>query len=346
MSHSSRINHSQEFPSFLLRKKKGNPEFVKIIEEELDKFRFTSLPQDQAELFRFIKKYGFDSLAILSVFLNAKGSVPYSSTIYTQYLLANAIGIYIYDNLTSDIYLQYYPESYVAFHPYLDGSKILVNFHSLLKGQAGKQTFFYSRLKPRVKINGKSYIVAFTQHTIDRVYERTAIDQRNYTSLGDVFSLLAAYNPRHLELCKLNNGQLAISFWGPCGKPPFWHYWYVPYVLGKIVPGGGAPLFRLGYAPIMMHDGFAIAKTLLYPGYKSTPEYALIRKSSLSEFEKIEFQKKSTDQDAWRVVRDLDFSCIKWFHDNGITQVKQSRHELYNHLDLVPAFYRSQFALS
>lgn len=338
-------NNSEEFPCLLLRKKKGNPDFVKIIEKELDGFEFSSLPKNEAELFKLFKKIGLDSL-LLTLFLADNIPGGNSSSTYAHYLLINAIGKYIYQKVTSDIYLKYYPDNYVAFYPYRDGSKILVQFHSLLRGQMGERTFFYSKLKPRIKIGGKQYIVAFTQHMIDRVYERTAIDQKNYTSLGDIFSLLAAYNPHHLELCTLNNGQPAISFWGPCGKPPFWHSQYIPNVLGKLVPGGGDALFRLGYSPIVIHDDFAVAKTLLYPGYKSTPEYALLQGSSFSKAEKEGMQNKSMNQDAWRVIKDLDFSCVKWFHDNGITQVKQSQYELYNHLNLAPTFYREQFGLS
>ncbi|MBW4463607.1 MAG: hypothetical protein KME47_25695 [Nodosilinea sp. WJT8-NPBG4] len=342
---SIRQNNSKEFPDFLLRRKRGNPDFVKIVEKELDGFEFLSLPKHEAELFKLLKKVGLDSLLIAS-FLTGNISGLNSFNTYTHYLLMNAIGTYVYQKVTSDIHLKYYPDNYVSFYPYRDGSKILVQFDSLLRGQMRGQTFFYSKLKPRIKIEGKKYIVAFTQHMIDRVYERTAIDQKNYTSLGDIFSLLAAYNPHHLELCTLNNGQPAISFWGPCGKPPFWHSHYIPYVLGKLVPGGGDALFRLGYSPIVLHDDFAVAKTLLYPGYKSTPEYALLQSSSFSKYEKEEMQNKSTNQDALRVVKDLDFSCIKWFHDNGITQVKQSRHELFNHMDLAPTFYREQFGLA
>lgn len=342
---SIRQNNSEEFPALLLRKKNGNPDFVKIIEKELDEFKFSYLPKDEAKLFKLFKKIGLDSL-LLKLFLADNIPGRDSSSTYSHYLLMNAIGKYIYQKVTSDIYLKYYPDNYVAFYPYRDGSKILVQFHSLLRGQIGGQTFFYSKLKPRIKIEGKKYIVAFTQHMIDRVYERTAIDQKNYTSLGDIFSLLAAYNLHHLELCTLNNGQPAISFWGPCGKPPFLHSQYIPNVLGKLVPGGGDALFRLGYSPIVIHDDFAVAKTLLYPGYKSTPEYALLQSSLFSKSEQEGMQNKSMNQDAWRVIKDLDFSCIKWFHDNGITQVKQSRYELYNHLNLAPIFYREQFGLS
>lgn len=342
---SIRKSSSKEFPDLLLRKRNGNPDFVEIIEKELGEFKFSSLPNFEVALFKLFKRVGLDKF-LLASFLSAKIPGFESFDTYTHYLLINSIGTYLYQKVASDIYLKYYPDNYVAFYPYRDGSKILVQFHSLLRGQIGGQAFFYSKLKPSIKIAGKKYTVAFTQHMIDRVYERTAIDQKNYTSLGDIFSLLAAYNPHHLELCTLNNGQPAISFWGSCGKPPFWHSQYIPNVLGEFIPGDGDALFRLGYSPIVLHDDFAIAKTLLYPGYKSTPEYALLQSSSLSQSEKEEMQKKSMDQDGLSVVKDLDFSCIKWFHDNGITQVKQSKHDLYNHLDLAPIFYREQFGLA
>jgi hypothetical protein len=103
---SIRQNNSEEFPTLLLRKRNRNPDFVKIIEKELDEFKFSYLPKDEAKLFKLFKKIGLDSL-LLTLFLADNIPGRDSSSTYSHYLLMNAIGKYIYQKVTSDIYLKY-----------------------------------------------------------------------------------------------------------------------------------------------------------------------------------------------------------------------------------------------
>ena len=91
--------------------------------------------------------------------------------------------------------------------------------------------------------------------------------------------------------------------------------------------------FRVGYCPILIEGNFAIAKTLLYPGYKKTPEYGCLMSSSLAESQKAEMLVKATKQDVASLRETNDFSCVQWFHNNGVPQVIQTREEIFAHVE-------------
>ena len=84
----------------------------------------------------------------------------------------------------------------------------------------------------------------------------------------------------------------------------------------------GKCYYRIGYCPAIIEGEFIKAKTLLYPGFASTPEYAAILRSSLSRRDKQEMIKKATRLDADCLMQD-GLGLIKWFHDNGVPQVVQ-----------------------
>lgn len=88
--------------------------------------------------------------------------------------------------------------------------------------------------------------------------------------------------------------------------------------------------YRLGYCPVVVENEFAIAKTLLFPGYTGTPEFKLINESDLPRRQKERFLELSTSNDASNVVYDGDSDLIKWFHKNGVPQVIQTRRKIFD----------------
>jgi hypothetical protein len=85
------------------------------------------------------------------------------------------------------------------------------------------------------------------------------------------------------------------------------------------------------YCPVVFEDGFAKAKTFLYPGYTSTPEYGLLLRSKLSRAEREVLIESSTSLNADEVVLNENPETIKWFHDNGIPQVVQMKQTVFLH---------------
>jgi hypothetical protein len=93
-------------------------------------------------------------------------------------------------------------------------------------------------------------------------------------------------------------------------------------------PSNGPCYYRVGYCPVVFENGFAKAKTFLYPGFKGTPEYGLVRKSRLSPAEKDLLIPNSTSQDTTEGLK-LYLKATKWFHDNGVPQVVQIKQDVF-----------------
>lgn len=124
----------------------------------------------------------------------------------------------------------------------------------------------------------------------------------------------------------LHPDQECILLYASCG-PSYadQHVIYVDQVLGqeKVDPDREPPEYRLGYCPLAFHGPYAVAKTLLPPGYKSTPEYRQLLRCVPPRGIKAELMAIARSH-----VPDLDRSeewlpLIKWFHDNGVPQVRQ-----------------------
>ncbi|HVX12725.1 MAG TPA: hypothetical protein VHC22_16205 [Pirellulales bacterium] len=130
----------------------------------------------------------------------------------------------------------------------------------------------------------------------------------------------------------MHDGKPAFVLYNKCGEPPFVSYLvYVAKVLGKenVDPTKGECYYRVGYCPAVLDGDFATAKTLLFPGYSSTPEYGLIRQSRLSREQKNSLMETTRMLDANEVMLEDNYQTVKWFHDNGLPQVVQMTRPVF-----------------
>jgi hypothetical protein len=101
---------------------------------------------------------------------------------------------------------------------------------------------------------------------------------------------------------------------------------YVDGILGQKHDEFGAKAFeyRLGYCPIEFDGPFAVAKTFLLPGYRGTPEYGLLHRKTSNTSERAKLL--SLVEDHTRDYRQAEqwMPLVKWFHENGIPQVRGS----------------------
>ena len=84
-----------------------------------------------------------------------------------------------------------------------------------------------------------------------------------------------------------------------------------------------------GYCPAVVEGDFIKAKTLLFPGYASTPEYGAILRAPLSADRRDDMISSSRNLDAQQICESGEFSLIKWFHEHGVQQVIQTKRELF-----------------
>ena len=208
---------------------------------------------------------------------------------------------------------------------------IVLRFSSLLEEHTSWGNAFYSRLMPKIEVGGKRLTVAFSDHAIRQLCARRTPRYLTYAANGDVHAYLAkcVYH----EVVTLSNGAPAIKLWDLCDIEGFRVYDdYVLQVLGESnrVPYGGACHYVLGYCPFVQENGFARAKSFLYPGFRGTPERAILENGLGKAGEYVRWLEDAEDKDAeplFETPRAVEVT--KWLHTHGSPQVVQMKHAVF-----------------
>ena len=160
---------------------------------------------------------------------------------------------------------------------------------------------------------------------VERISERTAGDRLTFSGSSQVFHLLnsCVYFEDASDLL----GHPGFTFYIPA-EPGFSGYQFVEKILGQL-DLALTYYFRIGYCPVFVEGPVAVAKTLLLPGMRGTPECATLARLCLPRHEK-ERMKSGVDGLTWRrLVECNDFSLLRWFHDHGVPQVVALDHEVF-----------------
>ncbi|MHB0958244.1 MAG: hypothetical protein ACYC0X_12260 [Pirellulaceae bacterium] len=329
--HEWRRRYESQYPEFRFDTTQGNTEFVKLVKSAVATIHFDDasvFPEWQQELYRILKRGGNSALRDRLLVLEleaAEAARPLSGILGHHFMVT--LGQELLNRIAEGDRERYLPLNDFLVVP--GGQHILVLIRSLLTAKGPGGTVYYSRRKPMLDIDGSRKIVAFSKHAIERTCERIKPHWKNsYAALGDVFAFFDQC--MYFERQDLNDGQLGFTFYDGCEKQ-FVQYAYVTQVLGKenLDSKAGKPYYRLGYCPAVIEGDFIKAKTFLFPGYASTPEYDRLRRSSLPWCEKEPLLAQATSWDAWKLYDSQDFSLIRWFHDNGVPQVVQIRREVF-----------------
>jgi hypothetical protein len=320
--------YAEKYPDFRFDTANGDPEFVEVVKKAVAQINFDDesvFPPGEAEIYRRMKREGANrGLSILEqVMAKAKEEGTQPADAYFCFSLGQAV----FDLIGEAELLKYIPFNDVRF--FQAGHHIFVSFDSLLRTKGSGGTVYYSRKKPTIEIDGEKKLVAFSKHAIDRMCDRIQTLWKMYTGLGEVFGFLSQCV--YFERCDLDGAQLAFTFYGLCNEPICAEYLYVKEVLGEgnVDPSKGKCYYRVGYCPAVVEGDFIKAKTLLFPGFATTPEYRAILRSSFSREKKQAMIEKTRHLDADALFVSQDFSLIKCFHDHGIPQVVQLRQPVF-----------------
>lgn len=205
---------------------------------------------------------------------------------------------------------------------------------------------YYSQRMPRMRFGSdpQERLVAFSQHALERICERTVYNWKDFGGHGDAFAFLD--NCIFFEDCTAARAEPSFIIYNSC-IPHFSTWDYVENVLGSaemitgdaygdIAEAATRPFYyRVGYCPVTFHGDIALATTLLFPGMnrqKGTPEGRLIDSSGLplAEISRMKDQVE-TQLSMKSLVDNGDFSLIKWFHDNGVPQVVRIDSEVFKY---------------
>jgi hypothetical protein len=200
---------------------------------------------------------------------------------------------------------------------------LLLRFSSLLEEPGQWGTVYYSRLMPKVDVGGKLVTVAFSKHAIEQLCARRTPRYLNYGANGNAHAYLAkcVYH----EIISLTNGSQVIRLWDCCDHESY--DVYRRYVLGVFgeenrKPYAGRLHYVLGYCPFVLENSFAKAKSFLYPGFRGTPERAILESGGELGSRYAKWLDDSEDEAAepfFETERAIEVA--KWLHENGIPQV-------------------------
>ena len=241
-----------------------------------------------------------------------------------MYSFVFGLGEHVFQSIPRDVLLRHVPFTDVMINPV--ENEIHCVFRSLESQSHRSGTIYFSRHRPQIEIDGERYTVGFSQHAIRRACERIVFDWTSYGGSGDVFC--------HFDLCDyyepltLHRGQPAFSSWDGC-HPNFVWGTIAEEIAGANVSERGW-YHRIGYFPAVFCDGFFKAKTLLFPGYRSTPEYGAIQDARVDRNERAQMLNLARSLSMKNIQEsESGENLVKWFHDQGHPQVKKFARRLF-----------------
>lgn len=320
------------YPEVVIDPDNGTPEFVALVADAVSKLKLSDgkvfSPGEQT-FYRACRKKGFDLyLNVVKQNLDKMEGLSESekqSIFYTYYC---GYGERLVNRISRESKLKYLPFNDVKVS--FVGAQISIKFDSLVSEKSPGGSIYFSRKRPQIIFSGTEYTVGFSRHAIERICERQNPRYMTYGGLGDAFIFFGGcryYKPVYLE-----GGQAAFVLFNRCDTPGFIQAEYLNRVLGKenLQKGQGNCYYIVGYCPVVFDKGFAKAKTFLIPGYSGTPEYSLLLKSKFPQSERERLLKMTQDATEDDVFMGENLELIKWFHDNGVPQVMQMSHKVFD----------------
>ena len=321
------------YPEFFLMKGDASQQWTKCVVRIVSTIDFgdpAQFEEAQRRAFRMLKELGLDVIE-RAVRKAEEQEGPELSVGFRRFIWC--LGNLVVEKMTPAERSRFIPFNDVLITPF--GHDILVRVSSLRRTEVNGTRVYHSSRCPTLTIDGKKRVVAFTRHAIERLCDRIVPSWRYYTGLGDAYAFFS--DCLHFELAELYPKRLAFTFYDSCFleqcRPGLTSF---PCEYARRVIGTRAMIehrdfgrrwyYRVGYCPAFVGrdfvDGdFVVAKTLLFPGMKTTPEYGLLLESPLSEQERNAMLAKAESQTAETMQKTWDYSLVKWFHDNGVPQV-------------------------
>jgi hypothetical protein len=223
-----------------------------------------------------------------------------------------------------------HPLPFFYYHISPVDKSLLVTFEFLPRVPSEYGTIYHSPYKPTVRMGGGHFNVGFLRHAIERVCERlSAVQPITY----GCFQPLAIFFQHcvYFEHLNLPDGQEGIRLFARCDGQFGRSYLSQAASLDEATIERDLEqyVFVLGYCPVDIVRRFAVAKSFLYPGYRNTPEAALVNTAPISSATRHALRAAAKDNTLAEVVKTNGFDLFKWYHDNGVPQVLLREEDIY-----------------
>ena len=237
--------------------------------------------------------------------------------------IAFTLGGYVYSRFGKDMLKRHFMTNDITVLPNGNGWKFIMRSLSRQKINSNS-SLYYSSKAPKLDLWGNKCQIAYTDHCIERLHERSKRGKLTYGALGDTFSFL--YENSYFEVVDLTDGSKAVSIFAMCGDEGNAPFDIVKAIYGNNYCEEDKYYYRIGYLPIEPYKEFALARTLLCPGYLKTPEYKLLSESE----ENAEWLKRAMENERKDSLSTYDLRLILKMHGMGIPQVKVLEGKVYH----------------
>jgi hypothetical protein len=306
-----------EFPRFVFEPNEASEEFVEAVRQATRTIDFldqTVFGEEDRRFYRRFKEAGF-SRAMKEKRSRAEG-VGIIALILDTHVALKLAGV-LFQRIPSQTLLQFIP-----FHDFRilpEANHIRFFFRSLRQAKGAGGTIYYSRHDPKLVVDGQERTVAFSRHAIEQACARLCSNWPSYADLGDVFAFFDQC--LEFEACKLLSGEPGFTFFYQCA-PHTWELHIAEAILSDKFDPNQQYCFRVGYCPVVVDGAFFKAKTLLFPGFKQTPEYGTIVSARLPRERRESMKREAEQLDAIHLRSPGGVELLKWFHDQGVPQIR------------------------
>ena len=336
----ARLLHAKisKYPEVIFDESEGDPEFIALIKNTQAAIDLDD-PADCDDTIRgfytMIRRFGIDKYDNDIAMVRAEGEETASKVGLMDFAFRMHYGTVLFNKIPEEVRKKFLPynDVFIGFV----GNNLLFLFSSLLKTKGVGGTIYHSRKQPTMTLDEEILKVGFSRHAIEQAVVRLNPNYLQYAASGDVHAFFANctyHEPVTLD-SRLHPNQPAFCMYGSCDDPSFKAYEvYVDDIFGL---NGATPdysrgnfYYRLGYFPVERDNGFAKAVTFIRPGYTGTPELDLLqRRTDLPRQEKAFLLREARENKGREALLEGRTEVIKWFHDNGVAQVVQFPHPLF-----------------
>jgi len=159
------------------------------------------------------------------------------------------------------------------------------------------------------------------------------IPKWNEFYIGQAYVFGFLYECVYFEPVHLTSGQPAFAIFNSCLRAGREIREFMRAIVGvKTDRELFGYYYRVGYCPLILDDGVAVAKTFLTPGYWQTPERKTLSKGGKgSHRTKLEIEQAADEGINTMSVSECrrTKAAVRWFHDHGVPQVKKIEHEVF-----------------
>ena len=220
------------------------------------------------------------------------------------------------------------PLPFYYYHATPLGRNLIVTFQFLPRVKGPHGIIYHSPHEPTVNTRAGDRKVGFSRHAIEQACVRLApilpLTYEHFQAVAFYFRCCT-----YFDTITLPDGTEVLRLVGKCSGALADVYFRQIANLDSATIENDQCCFVLGYCPIQEVRDFVVAKTTLFPGYRGTPEAALLASATISSQQRRQLLEAAEDSTLARALDEQQIAALKWYHENGVPQVVVLDRDIY-----------------